>query len=627
MAFPENDPRRNTDNLQGTAGVLSYLPYPVQRSVARIADWIHSSQSDALEDILGLERFDPFLLRALLEARDKPLPKKPELEAKAKDILRINSNHHLTSRLPSLKRYVSDEFLPEHAPHTFVQRISTGITSHDIRYGLPIQGVLVTNNPQRRLIGWNFDTLLLRDMYWDYAHVTHVSEHLAAFTEKMMEAQVPWSSQKTIDRHRFLGYQNEETFRREIEQQLLFRMRNRGINTSQVKEFMRFAQESDAVRLKQKGDNTRKTHEHWYCHYLATAWYLWTMIEDDLENDPVSLAEAADDVALAFTHEIPEDLETNFHREDASYIPTDTTLLMEGSSLPLHLNREQWIILKSLTKIGKEDGARWLERIKELPSKRLIRRAARIKAADRFANLPTLPFTSDNFFDAYRKLEETRLSGGQLLYLAHYADQGVFTTYTDVRHKMRTNRLTTFLTALPILAEIEQKILLAKFGLVYQESLSQIHEPWARYIVSALKTHVTNPKKRSDAPLPPYRRRLEELASSYHLSELESRYIMPLIELENYLGLEYFVQDEQFGAGNGPLEFKHYVPLVIRSETFLRFFSKRAKGVQPGGLDTIFFPNENLATAFWNQFYNDTNDLFLGYITLTEDQAKKMKLR
>lgn len=611
--------REYVERVEGmltTAGAIRLLPKKLQPTAARVADFFHhsSDRSDGLQDLADLALFDPSLSDILIQARDQELPKKPELHAEAVRILRNWSNQQYVNNPPPISQRPS-----------WFERTVLHSPAFDIRYGLPIHGTLVTSNPQFRFIGANLDTRLLRDMYWENGDQEQLKTQLSEYTDRVLKTPVPKPPQKIIDRHRFLGYEDEPTFRKEIEEQLLSRMEKKGVATEKVLEAIQFARASDRIRLSEKGKNTRSTGEHWYCHYLSTAWYLWTMIEDDLPADPTSLYEAGEDIALALIHDIAEDLKTNLFTQYPPSGPKTIPFRILNNSYHLELTADQWTILTALTKIGEEDGAQWLDRINKLPEANLKRRAARIKAADRFTNLPSLVYAADNFADAFRKLEETRRAGGRLLYLARYADQGVFTTYTNLKTMQNTNRLTTFLTSLPYLAEVEQYILLSKFGTAYQEGLRLINEPWAKAIVTALNTHVIHPKTHSASSLPPYLRRQEELIRSFQMTELEQRYMMPLVELKNFLGLDYFVEDRQFGEGPGPIEFKHYLPLVIRSGTFLRFFTTEVRGVQPGGLDALFLPDIHLVQWYWNDFYHDANELLLGYITLTAQQAREMK--
>lgn len=606
MSMPERHPSAEVPSQ--LAFIFQHLPTGIRRPVYGAIDHLLPEDRRTSLEMAMRSTYDMLLWQILLEAQERKIPTKMELEAVSIETLKFQSRTHLAGH----KRLLFPDLpqIPEILSGTSGQfdRLAAARLFPHPSFGIrPDTTIYTPTGRYVEHISHGLDQELLEQMYFSHGMGREIyRRHLNLVRDEIMYGKIPSTDQKTVDRLRFLGLPDEKSFIYEIENQLIDRLRQKGADSTQIDKlthFMKFAKNSDIIRatLDPIKQGKRNTNESYYCHCLASTWLLWTMIEPDI-NTPDELNEALEDLEVTFIHDIPEDLPTNFHPEDPSYIPSDLQLTIDGLNDYLHLNIDQWRILKALTKTPQEDGALWLERIKQFGENRLVRRAARCKAADRFSNFLTMTVSGGKFHDVLRKLEETRYASGQLLWLANFGDLKPMATYERLVKLSNEERLVSMLTAIPVLAEIEKRILLNQFGRIFFEKIMSSDEAWAKNMQKVIKASIN---------LPPYQTRLDELFAIYRTPQLIRDRVIPAWELSSYLGLTDFTSDEQWGTSEKPLEFKDFLPLIIRSHNFIRWIGFTPwRGVLPGGVDDVYGPG-----AIWYfqtpNFFHEMNEVMM----------------
>lgn len=127
-------------------------------------------------------------------------------------------------------------------------------------------------------------------------------EKLDRIASEVAHSRIPRTDDEVLDSLRFLGLTSEDEFIEKTEAQLIARITQKGGDVTRLRQFMEFARNSDSLRTKK-----RRTGENYYCHYLASAWLLWTMAEKNLTT-PDEIAEAVADTETMMVHDIMEDL-------------------------------------------------------------------------------------------------------------------------------------------------------------------------------------------------------------------------------------------------------------------------------------------------------------------------------
>lgn len=475
-------------------------------------------------------------------------------------------------------------------------------------------------NPYSRFINFlpgtrhqSLDQVLLQKMYYDRTDRYEIHAELHTTFKKVADEQIPKMDQKALDRLRFLGFEKQEDFVNQTGQRLITEVEEMcakfGMEPPEkLRDFMSFAFISDSLR-----NETRRTGETYFCHYLSSAWLLWTMIKDDIKSED-DLRRAVEDVEILFVHDIPEDLphelsrteEPEFRREK---FPLSITVPGTDGRPVRHtvqLSRDQWLILKAVTKEpGDDNGAIWLQKIRTIhnpgnpdpaDNATLRLRAARIKSADRLSNLLTMSAAGiivageerKGFADTYGKLEETKRSGSKLSLLAHFGDLQPEEAIEKMYRLDAENRFEALVSSVMVIAEIEQRILLGKFAVRFQEAIENSTERWARHLLAVIKNEVISPGG-IEEDLPVWQRRIHELMQCYLIPAEYSSQIIPASDLSKYIGLEHFALDPEMAKIKGPWEFKHFAKLVDQSHDFLRNFTP-VKGVIPGGVEDVYIP-------------------------------------
>lgn len=453
------------------------------------------------------------------------------------------------------------------------------------------------------------DADLLNKLYYKYPNREEMFVEMYKLVRKVAESPLPVMDKATQDKLVFFGLENEKEFISKIKKDLFTRIERKITelkvgNTQKLKEFMNLAELSDMLR-KEK----RATGESYFCHYLGAAWLLWTMIENEIGDDPEALLAAIEDVELTMVHDVPEDLPHEMMKpfeEEAFDYKRETfplSITIEGEKLTVQLSRNQWLILNAITKETGDNGSIWLQKIQTVRDKRdqdptlaqihasrLRKRAARCKAPDRISNIFTMLAKADSYIDALRKLEETSLSGGQLLWLTYFGDRVSISQYQKLREMLDTNSFITLIAAIPIIAEIEKRIVMGKFAQAVWEEIKSTDATWARHLTRVVEEEIIyrrgeNTRERVARPL--WYHRLNTLMHCYLISARDSDLFIPLIELEKYFGLEHFAKNAPFGPQE-PLEFRHVLAKVRKDQRFFTNYTPY-RGVL--GTDDVYAPN------------------------------------
>ncbi len=624
-------------------GAIELLPQRFRSRLVRRAERLLSPNQ--VIEVLAGATFNPFLRSLLIDAEQQPIPEKHILTQNVYRTLMAQSNIGLAWQprfypeihgIPRLRlrekrkrtdtRETGSRTLspPEIIPiidYIAIQAKGVGRRLRAMAEPHPIDGFpdhWELRNPQptvifNRNIGHtslpntrreSLDGLLLQRLYYGREDRNDIYAHLHHTFEATINEEMPAIDKVALDRLRFLGLANEEEFIEKVNQALINRIEvtcakhKVDYPIERLQTFMDFAVQSDKLRAEK-----RRTGESYYCHYLSAAWLLWTMIEDDIENAN-DLRQAIEDVEVMFIHDIPEDLPHSMIKKDESKflrMQFPLTIQVPDQStqrrLTLLLSRDQWHILQSIVKEPGDNGSIWLEKIRTISDEKhndpqhnaiLRRRAARCKAADRFSNFFTMITSRQSYLDVYRKLEETKLSAGQLMWLASFGDLQPKQAFRQLSKLESENRFIALISAVPILAEIEQQIVLGKFAQRFWEVIHTTKEPWARHIVTVIENELIHPD-RSEGSYPIWQRRLNELMQCYMIPAEYSRSFIPISGLEKHIGVAHFALNPPSGYEHKPWEFNQFRSLVDVSH---KFFQQNTKyiDVVPGGIGTVYGP-------------------------------------
>lgn len=631
---------------------------------------------------------------------ERPLASRPQQEEHARWELRFRTRQHLALERPSFPDLAGGRsdlrYFPQYSkwilalvfPHPS-RGIPETLVRPDLRPEI-LPGQRVPFPPA----GYDFKTLELI-----YPEIPEKRQDLQSvlynLAEELAEKEIPSLhenpklNKKIVDRLRFLGLaqegktdeENERIFIETLENTLIERMSAKGVEIGDLRQFMQFARVTDWVRAEVSGDGgKRKTGESYYCHYLASAWILWTREERHLPNpeqlermEPTEadlarqeLAEAVEDVKGMFIHDIPEDLlqfmvsepifvgNQPFFRLSLNYSGIEAVEPQETSILQIlkdgvRLTPNQWLITQAITRDKQSDETiGWLtkiRRIKEISGidgARLLRRAARCKAADRFSNLLTMTAAGGPYSDVVRKLNETIDSGGQLLWISEFEDLPPMKVLERIRKFGQDDSLEFFLGAIPLMAQAEKTRLLTRHGQDYYRRLVEMaqdqkepleleegyplvkelianiekhvlvfdpklyealiarnksrkapwmKEPWVDYMIAEMRKVIRG----GNGQFPPHLKRLCHLSACYRPAEGELRNVIPASDFSRLIGLPQYMMQAKFEnlvdakGERRPMEFGDFEDYVRVLGRLLSSY-ETCYGILPGGIDDFYVP-------------------------------------
>ncbi|MCL4338245.1 hypothetical protein M1271_00990 [Patescibacteria group bacterium] len=656
-----------------------YIPIPVARGIAEATQFIPERLR---RPVIGLADRLPFAPGAAAEIAKRQTwgyfheilkgaaESKEQLPSKEYQLTAARAELYGQSRIDIMMFYKPFPDRPRrknkiYPPRTgFFDRRLNALLSPHTSNGLPDEWFLRDADGRYIQREEGLDAKLLHEMYYALPDRRAAYFEMEKIFDEVVRQEIPPVGQDVLNRLRFLGMSNEEEFVNTTEENLLNRInakinqiagtnRNKKFSLKNLTEFMNMARQSDAIRRKEdpKHKGKRRTGESYYCHYLASAWFLWTMIEEDLTTEQ-DVLDALEDVETMMVHDIMEDLpyklRTQYDPENQENrffldleipqpidingrapIVTDlseditpvVTIEKKGDSdeyqyilwkksktLSIELSRNQWLILEAMHKEkDDESGFIWLEKIKNIfdpndptPQRKnyLIKKAARCKSADRLANLLTITSAGGPFYDVVRKLNETIYGGKYLAWLSNFGDLGPVGTIDRLKKIAKNNRFVLLLSAIPIIAEMEKRNIMIKFGQKLMEKIREnTDKPWAKQIIYIIDKNIRYPHGGPN-PLPYGLRRLEDLKACYRIPSEFDDYILSSENLHHYLSLEQFVQQENFFPQNQPIEFVHFKHLINRLETFEKWMMPY-EGILPGGVDDYFGPRPLLYVDFF----------------------------
>lgn len=267
-------------------------------------------------------------------------------------------------------------------------------------------------------------------------------------------------------------------------------------------------------------------------------------------------------------------------------------LSLPGIGQIIKLTYDQRLILEAITRKHDDDGAIWLDRIKNIRDIRnntpkrnasLKRRAARCKVADRFANLFTMSYSGGTHNDVLRNLAEAELSGGQLLVNSLLTGVAPVMAIRRLRNLTQHDQLESTLLSIGLIARMEKRLAEVRFGVAFLHRLRS--ESVAADIVRIIDTEII-----TGTTIPNYwKKRLFQLASCYRLTLGDMKPMMPAVELHDHFGLAKFARVKKSADQQKPWEFDDLLPLIEASRQFDRKFMI-ARGVLPGGVDDVYLP-------------------------------------
>jgi len=417
-------------------------------------------------------------------------------------------------------------------------------------------------------------------------------EDLINLVVEVSNSPVEKPEQEIIDKLRFLGLTSENEFIATTERMLLSSIQNSKIQNKtesarRLGRIMDFAKKTDNLR-----QAPRKTGESYYCHYLGSAWILWNMLKPDLKSEEY-FKEATEDTEIMLIHDLKEDFRTTISKIDSNTY----RFKIEGMEDSIDLSYDQVLILRAITKEKHDDGSLWLHNIRFIHDERLNdpsrdqklkKRASRCKTADRFSNLLTMTLTGDSYLEMSRKLEETELSGKQLMVDALLSGVPPFVALQRWQELSSKNSLKAILAGIPIIAKMERRILHVEFGRQFMEGLLELDKPWTTRLKQTL----------DKIGYPLWQRRYNDLSNCYYLPQSAQEHIVPATYLNEHYGLKNAVaakSNEQpilynFGSTQTrPYSFGDFESYI---NGVLRFSSRMVPtmGVLPGGADDLFVP-------------------------------------
>lgn len=586
-----------TDIARIGVGLINILDPDLQSPLAQALDRLPFPPDTAYRLALEYAYKSPYLndFLALLKARERKIPTRAELDQRAEFQLMQQARHNLAYHYP----YFPDVPQPHEELLKYPLNLIFGeINTHDARrvlaslpetyhpaFGFPEIWYKREGDglfpPKVRRISPDLE---LFERFYPENERGHLFEKLESLATEVADSKIPPINQDTLDTLRFLGLGSEEEFIKVTENNLIDRISQKGGDTARLRQFMEFAKASDQLRTKK-----RRTGENYYCHYLASAWLLWTFAEKNLLSAE-DIAEAVEDTEIMMVHDIMEDLEFALDFETG-------TLSLPDIDQKIQLTYDKRLILETITRRKTDDGAIWLDRINIIHDKRddspkrnatLKRRASRCKVADRFANLPTMAYSEDTYKDVLRNLEEAELSGGQLLVNSLLTGVGPITAVRRLRDLTKSDQLESTLVSIGLIAQMEKRLAQVRFGEAFLARLRS--EPETAHIIRIIDDEILGGKKYPDAlKLPYWHKRLEDLAACYDFDPKSVNPMIPAVELSYNYGVEAFASHQPYLSSPKPWEFDDLLPLIEASRQFNKKFII-ARGVLPGGVDDVFLP-------------------------------------
>lgn len=464
----------------------------------------------------------------------------------------------------------------------------------------------------------SFDRWVLRKMY-PKNRINQV--HIEAGSIAKEVAYAPFTEkQREVSNIRFLGLENEDEFRVTTKEMLLDEMESAGCDALSVKKFLEFAENSDNIRERiEPGSSKRKTGEAYYCHYLAASWILWTIIKPEIESGRISSTDATQLVSTAAIHDLREDLPTHIEWNATKQM---YSLEVGDNSNTIEITRNQHLLLDAVTKNPEKD---WIESVIQIhePNRpydtelnaKLQRYAAILKMSDRWVNFVTLVAGCDNTVDAMRKLEETKRVFARFATQTLLNGLSVQQMIEKIDELNRVDMLDTLVMGLPILADMEQRILESQYGVkvfdeVHRRAMKR--EGWARNVWDViLRDVVGNHEPISDMQMPwrdikrtnnagkeiPWWKvRANIIFDIYNTPPPVRENSIPTIDLEKHVGLDYFVKSNRYKTLPKPLRIEHLAEVVRDVRVFNNSYMQ-LNGIILGQVDGIYMPVD-LSTGF-----------------------------
>jgi hypothetical protein len=631
-----------TTVAEGISNLTGIFPESIRKPMIRMADQLPFAP-DAAVEIAKRQTWGYFheILKGALQSSE-------QLPSKEYQWLAARAELFGQSRIDMMMFYKSFPDRPRRKnkilqPNMsfFDRRMNALLFSRHPSNGLPDEWFLKDAEGKYLQRELGLDGKLLHEMYYQLPEQERQQAYfeMEDIFDQTVKEDIPKVEPDILNRLRFLGLSTEEEYIRTAEENLFKRINtkitqivgtesDRTFSMKRLSEFMDLARQSDLIRSKEDPQNKgrRRTGESYYCHYLASAWLLWTMLEEDIIT-PQDLADALEDTETMMVHDIMEDLPYKIRTiydsvrgENRFFLDMNIPQVENTPEriVSVELTRNQWLILEAMYKPqDDESGFIWLEKIKNIydandptPQRKnyLMKKAARCKAADRLANLLTITSAGGSYFDVVRKLNETIYAGRYLLWLSHFADLGPVGTIDKLRKMSKNNKFVLFLSSIPLIAEMEKRNLMVKFGQRMMEKIREKQDrPWAKQLVEVIDREVRFVHGRQE-PLPYGWRRFEDLIACYRIMPEFFDYIIPSERLYHYLSLEEFVTQENFFPPNQPIEFGHFRHLVSRLEAFEQWMIPW-EGVLPGGLDDHYGPRPLIYIDVFNIL--DLSDKFM----------------
>ncbi len=589
------------------------------RDVARLLNHLSLSERASTQLALNSARnLQQFL--TLLSAREGQIPERKILEDQAqRELLRYSNAEHTITRpyYPDLTGpHIDLQFVG-----TTLGRMLAGWSSlhPSLSWGFPEISIRRRRegNPNPTLLGLelqpSFDLWLL-DRLYPKGRQSEMHLRLGRLAEEIANRDFN-DKDRVVNSLRFLGLANEEEFKRITNETLIQEIDAYGGDAGLVHNFLKFAERSDDLREKMKeGSSKRKTGEAYYCHHLASAWFLWTMIKPEIEKGLISINEATELIAAEGIHDLMEDLPYEIQTQ----IRWDTvpksgdkryTLQIYDSDHTIELSRLQFLLLNAVTKRTTQD---WVDAIKNIYdpgdplnqklTSKLRRYAALLKTADRWVNFFTLVAGCDSYADALRKLEETKRVFSHVLLNANFAGLGAFEIQDRLDNLDESDTFDAFVAGLSILANIEEELLKAKFGIELSGRINEgaqikldnpvakLYDPdWDVHMWRTIQTELAGVQNGNPPTHPEWwKRRFQILAGTRNIPEVTRENCIPVVELRRHIGLDFFANVLPADSKR-PIGFPDLIPYIGLARSFTRDYTP-ARGVLPGNVDGFVVP-------------------------------------
>lgn len=577
--------------ILGTTRIIDRDRVPLVANIIR--PLLHPSKAAERATAVFAAR-NPKQILMLLTAQHEPLLGRPILERKQTEKLHARSNTDLAVDRPAfpdltgVPEDLQDLLSPtlrmlsalsplnrSHPSHgtrelQIVKRRQKTLVPEEIRTSVEVGPIDTGYELHRSLDRW-----LLEQIYpKENANRIHIE--LGKIADEV--AKRPFGEkEKDVGDIRFLGFGTEEEFRTNTTNHLLLEMEKAGCDVQKVQDFLTYASDSDGWREETKpGSSKRGTGESYFAHYLTASWFLWNIIAPEVKAGRISPQEATELVSAAAIHDLQEDL--NFHGQWTTKNSKPVYKMEVFSSA--HAIEITPLMYSLLDAVTKKKGVEWLSNIvligqRHAPgdpdmAEKLTKFASLLKMSDRWANFLTLTAACDNYVDAMRKLEETKIAFARLSEIALLEGMNAEEIIAKLDELDETDNFEAALFGLPISAEVEQRVLESKFG---KEVFDKVQEKaaggeqWAVDMLQTISVGIAGTDETQFHPsqmwqdiehinsydphrekTPWWQVRFDVLCDYYGVQPTVRQNSFPAINLQNHVGLEYFKNSRKYQA-------------------------------------------------------------------------------